>query len=307
MFAHDHSGTKSPVRSVHNIQWVALIGLIILAACDAEPPTATPIPTIKGALQPSATVNPAAQQVTSLPGGNVDALDFTPGAAPTTANGDPVTITPSPVPTQPSIPLHVPATDLTLFGSYYPAPHSPAPALLLLHGIGDTKEQWGALPSQLQAAGFAVMAIDLRGYGETGSEPNWKDAPADAAAALTYLRGVRGVDPARVSVIGAGIGANLAITACAADKACKGAIAISPRVVDQGISAHEAIQPLGKRPLLILVGADEPNAPDSTVLANAALGDHRVERYAGKLNGLALLNAHPEATTLIIDWLDAHP
>ncbi len=301
MSAHDRTGAEKPLRN-----FILFLLMILMVACDPEPATPTPVPTIKGAIPPSATVAAALQQVSPPPGGNVDAHDFTPGAVPT-ANGSSATITPSPIATQASITVYVPTTDLILFGSYYPAAKSPAPALLLLHSINDTKARWGKLPSQLQAAGFAVLAIDLRGSGDTGGLPDWTVAPRDVAAALSFLRASPGIDPARVSLIGAGIGANLAISVCATESTCKGVVAISPRAVDQTISARDAIKPLGKRPLLILVGADDdPSAPDSTLLANSAAGDHRVQRYPGKQNGIALLDAHPDAAALIVEWLGGH-
>jgi hypothetical protein len=62
-------------------------------------------------------------------------------------------------------------------GDYYPAPEKTAkssPCILLLHAVGPkhlgaSRQDFGKLPEKLQKLGYAVAAIDLRGYGKSKS------------------------------------------------------------------------------------------------------------------------------------------
>ena len=53
--------------------------------------------------------------------------------------------------------------------------------LLLLHGTGQRKEDWKRLAFPLTRAGYGVMAVDLRGHGESRITP--------AGEELTYSIG----------------------------------------------------------------------------------------------------------------------
>ena len=53
----------------------------------------------------------------------------------------------------------------TLVGAFYPPETGPAPGVLLLHMLGHQKEDWAPFATQLQQAGYAVLAMDLRGHG----------------------------------------------------------------------------------------------------------------------------------------------
>jgi predicted esterase len=69
-------------------------------------------------------------------------------------------------------------------GDYYPVPETKgktAPCIILVHAVGlknvnASRADWGKLPAKLQSQGYAVAAIDLRGYGKskTVEELFWK-------------------------------------------------------------------------------------------------------------------------------------
>ena len=64
-----------------------------------------------------------------------------------------------------------------LEGDYYPAPDNKArstPCLILVHAVGSkhltsSRADFGKLPEKLQKMGYAVVALDLRGYGKSKS------------------------------------------------------------------------------------------------------------------------------------------
>ena len=59
------------------------------------------------------------------------------------------------------------ADGIGIIGTYYPAQTDIAPAVLLLHGLGQTRTDWTAFARLLQQNGIAALAIDLRGHGES--------------------------------------------------------------------------------------------------------------------------------------------
>jgi len=46
------------------------------------------------------------------------------------------------------------------------------PAVLLLHGGGQTRHSWGSTAETLSGAGFYAVTADLRGHGESGWDPS---------------------------------------------------------------------------------------------------------------------------------------
>src|SRR3989338_9524623 len=91
---------------------------------------------------------------------------------------------------------------------------------ILLHMMPATKESWEAFTSILSEMGYASLAIDARGHGEstmngtldyqTFSDKQHQAKIDDVEAALTFLKD-HGAAEEEVIVMGASIGANLAI------------------------------------------------------------------------------------------------
>ena len=102
------------------------------------------------------------------------------------------------------------STDVDIVGSdgvklraTYTTPGKPGPAMLLIHQCNMDRTAWKDLTGKLVAAGVHVLAMDLRGFGESPGEPmNSREAfqtlmqksPGDVDAALAYLVGQEGVD-----------------------------------------------------------------------------------------------------------------
>src|ERR1700682_1514096 len=58
---------------------------------------------------------------------------------------------------------------VNLRGTYF-SPGRPGPAMLLLHQCNMDRHAWDGLATDLSDAGFHVLVIDFRGYGESGGE-----------------------------------------------------------------------------------------------------------------------------------------
>jgi alpha-beta hydrolase superfamily lysophospholipase len=149
-------------------------------------------------------------------------------------------------------PVAMPTPDgWTIRANYYPAPQDRA--VLLVHGGRYTKESWEPYTSVLGSAGFAVMALDLRGYGASKEGPaaTADDTHLDVLTAVRYLH-AQGA--ASVSIVGASMGGD------AAERALREA---SPGEIDRVVFlAHGAYGPGEGLPgrKLFLVARDDANA-----------------------------------------------
>lgn len=96
--------------------------------------------------------------------------------------------------------------DVKLAGTYWPALETEAPAVLLLHGNGSNRSSMNETALWLNAHGYAVLAIDFRGHGQ--SSPARKSfglfEADDALSALLWLRRIK--PKCRIGVIGFSLG-----------------------------------------------------------------------------------------------------
>ncbi|MBN2305072.1 MAG: hypothetical protein JXQ72_11370, partial [Anaerolineae bacterium] len=104
---------------------------------------------------------------------------------------DPPTPTPDPGWT-PTLTILAPdgqplAGDLYLLGAQQPT-------VILLHQLYADRTQWGDLPGSLLAAGFNVLAVDVRGHGLTGGDIRWDLAVEDVGVWIGWARsmGIQG-------------------------------------------------------------------------------------------------------------------
>ena len=180
------------------------------------------------------------------------------------------------------------------------------PGVILLHMLGDDRTVWGevGLTADLVAAGYAVLVMDMRGHGETGGAQDWALAADDLGRAWDAFAALETVDAARTAVVGASIGANMALR-LGADRTDVAAVALlSPGLDYRGVTTADQATSYGDRPLLLIAAEDDAYSADSVrALAEAADGAtvHIFER-AG--HGTNMFAAAPELADLIISWLN---
>lgn len=125
-------------------------------------------------------------------------------------------------------------------------------AVLLVHGGRFTKESWAKQVPAFRSAGYTVLAIDLRGFGQ--SKRPGEPYPTDAQLALDVLAAVRYLHAhgARtVSIVGGSMGGTAAGDASIASR--PGEIA---RIVMLGAAPDGPAEKL-KSPALFLVARDD--------------------------------------------------
>lgn len=82
------------------------------------------------------------------------------------------------------------------------------PGVLLLHGGGQTRHAWNATARQLVDSGYYVIAMDLRGHGDSDWAP---DGDYSLAAQTGDVRAVIAAMPSAPTVIGASMGGLIAL------------------------------------------------------------------------------------------------
>ena len=205
------------------------------------------------------------------------------------------TPTPEPPPAPRSRTVRFKASDGEKVTARYAPAGRNARGVVLLHEIRGGPDQWDVLVPYLHEAGFATLAPSSR------KSPLEAERLPDALAAIRWLRDRPEVDPDRVGLVGASIGASTAVFAMAtgARKAVDAAVALSP----PDSADIWALQDDGKfRPHDVLFVSDAGEASsvegmqDGTVRSKAMLS-------GGPGHGVALL-AEPGVRDALLGWLD---
>lgn len=132
--------------------------------------------------------------------------------------------------------------------------------VLLIHMMPSKKESWVPLADPLSELGVNVLAIDLRGHGESGGGDYREFSPEqhygylkDYYAAILYLRDK--YPHSEMQLGGASIGANLTLRFMAENHGISKGVALSAGFDYYGIRAIDDIQNLTKEQQVLLVGA----------------------------------------------------
>lgn len=220
--------------------------------------------------------------------------------------------------------LHLTTSDgVKLAANYFPSVQAKHPNprgwVVFLHAMPVAKESWNALATILQQEGYAGIAIDLRGHGASDGGPDGyvhfsdsehRGSIRDVDAAVDFLRGM-GARNDRIAIIGASIGANLAVQYVARHRDFKMCVAFSPGLDYHGIVLTPIIGSLSEDKRMLLIGSRDDdrvidNASDVAALHDAAPSgvDVRLELVATGGHGTAILAHHPELIEHIISFLN---
>ena len=198
-------------------------------------------------------------------------------------------------------------------GNYFKPEKEHPPAFLLLHMMPAAKESWNTFASSLQKEGFAVLAIDLRGHGESidmnGKKLDYKmfrdeehrESMKDIAAAKEFLR-QKGADTSRMAIAGASIGANLALWHASIDRDIRLLVLLSAGLDYRGIKAPELASRFSG-PVYILVSEDDSKSIEgSRKIYGIFPGDKKLNIIRGSSHGTDMF-AMPGLMDEILDWV----
>ncbi|MEQ1573298.1 MAG: hypothetical protein ABL993_03550 [Vicinamibacterales bacterium] len=201
------------------------------------------------------------------------------------------------------------ADGVTLKGTYF-SPGRRGPAILLLHQCNLTRQAWDGLAGNLVGAGFHVLTVDYRGYGESGGprdpelmraeRPKW---PGDVDAMFASLLAQPDVDRSRVALGGASCSVAQSSELASRRPEVKALIELSGSASEAG-KAYVA-----RTPALAVFGAaaeGDGNAPAGISALVGASGHPRstMKIYAGAEHGVPMFAKNPDLLPRIVSWLE---
>src|SRR5665213_3171662 len=165
----------------------------------------------------------------------------------------------------------------------------------------------------LVEAGFGVLVIDYRGFGDSGGpkELSPRVQLEDLVNAVTYLTTREDVDADAIGVFGTGgTGGGNAILLAAVDARVRAAVSQVPLAAADEIVAYRPIDAArGLRTPLLVIGVegDATTPTDHAVaLYEAAVGPRRLVMQRHTTHYAAYDRYWTSVTPLIVDWFDRH-
>ncbi|MBV7338683.1 alpha/beta fold hydrolase [Chloroflexi bacterium TSY] len=201
------------------------------------------------------------------------------------------------------------ADDIELAATYYIPNEADGlmPAVLLVHMAYSNRKKWNPFAQLAQEAGYAVLTFDLRGHGKSGGPKHVFDEAMDldVDAALTWLSMQPEIDLTRIGLIGASVGASLALRGAVNHPEIRSVALLSPGMQLWQISLKSQMAHYGVRSALIVASEeDEYPARSSQTLVDEAKGYTELVVYPGKAHGTDLFASQEDLSTLLLDWLD---
>lgn len=199
---------------------------------------------------------------------------------------------------------------VTIAGTWYEPSVRPAPAVILVHMLHRTRRDWDALASRLASEGIGALTFDLRGHGDsTGPalvEGQYSGYVADLAAARRYVMSRPDVQPSRIAVVGASLGASIAALEAAQAPGLAGIVLLSPASDYRGVKIDAALRKYPGR-ALIVYSDDDPYAQRSAKELLKASGPLATRRETLSLShaghGTNMLGGDPDLPRQLVDWL----
>lgn len=193
------------------------------------------------------------------------------------------------------------------------------PTVVLIHSLGYSSEDWGNLITDLNNAGYAVIAIDLRGHGKSIFDTSfhqkpwiyftpktYQKFPSDVINVLNEIqKQSKKVDLSNMAIVGADIGANTAVLAAKdLPKKPKTMVLISPTTSFKGLYIPIAMADMGYIPVLSMVSTkDRYCLKEQQSLSKFAQGGFYAKNYPNGGMGMMMLKLNPSMSQDITKWI----
>ncbi len=207
--------------------------------------------------------------------------------------------------------------DVKLSACYFQTENKKAPAVVLLHMMPAEKESWYDFQKKLAEAGFQSLAIDFRGHGESVlkdgetidyqnfTDKEQQDKIYDVEAAVKFFEN-KEILKENISLVGASIGANLALQYQSENSNIKTSILMSPGLDYRGVTSEDKIKDLTDgQSVLLCSGGDKDDYSRKTIrkLFEEASVKKEIKIFEDAEHGTNLFKTHPEFQDYIINWL----
>ena len=204
-------------------------------------------------------------------------------------------------------PVSLQSLDGTMIaGEFFEAAHRPSPGVVLVHMLSRNKSDWQGLPDRIREAGITALAIDLRGHGSSsGSSSELTAMVQDVRAAAQWLASRANVRPDAIAVVGASLGASLALIAAAELPLIRAIGVLSPSIDYRGLRTDVGlVKRIGSRPIWFAASMEDPLAL-RTMRDMAAESSGPREQHVSSVaaHGTQLLARDGDVARALVDWL----
>lgn len=190
---------------------------------------------------------------------------------------------------------------------YLPEGEGPHPGVILLHMLGGRRQDWEVeeIPNLLTEAGYVVLAVDMRGHGQTPGNRDWALVEQDLITVWEEFVALAQVDREKTAVMGGSIGSNMALITGDNIPEIQTTILLSPGLDYFGVTTDDRIVSYGDRPILIVASEEDTTAAESSVVLADLAATGELLMFNGVGHGTRMLN-QPNLQLAIVDWLDTN-
>lgn len=193
------------------------------------------------------------------------------------------------------------------------------PLVVFIHDLAENKKIWQSYARELVEKGYSVLAIDIRGHGESilnkkkqkfywrsFKEENWKLAKYDVTNAIkTLAKDYPQANTEKMVMIGSSLGACVAVNASEDLKhPLKSLILISPYTTYKGIETRVPLVNYGDHPILIIVSKTDVTSYKAAIeLIKYSQGKHELVLVKNAGHGTFMLKFEPKLKDIIYNWI----
>lgn len=195
--------------------------------------------------------------------------------------------------------------------------------VVLLHSLGYNSQWWEDLPKKFLDKGYAVLAIDLRGHGNSiynsrFAKLSWKNLknsgyakyPTDIIAVIDEIKKENTAKQFfnNWALVGADIGASAGIIAADKMKSYPEVVVmISPVVETKGVYIPVSVAHLETSDFLAILGTDDTNSADAAgYLSKFAQNQFVTFTSNSKTTGMMMIKNDPGLANFIAEWVSEY-
>lgn len=194
------------------------------------------------------------------------------------------------------------------------------PLVVMLHSLGYSSSYWGSVATKFNEAGFAVLAIDLKGHGKSTNDiyfrqkswiyltnSSYELIPKEVVEILKQVKTEKkDISLENMVFVGADLGANAAIIAAQlqpAHQRPKCMVLISPSMSFKGLYTPVSMADAGEIPILAIASAADGYSKKQVYeMRKYAQGEYTVKLYPSGGMGMIMLKTNPTMPSDIVNW-----
>ncbi len=197
------------------------------------------------------------------------------------------------------------------------------PIVILLHAIGSSKENWDNLPNMILEKGYACLALDLRGHGQSTLSKSLKQRswmyfttkdyakyPSDVLFAIDAIKAEysKKIDTNRIIFVGNNIGASTSVLAASKLNRCgspvKSIVMISPKITIKNLFMPIELVHFGNHPILIFTNKNIISGYNEALeIKKYAQGKCDLKALNSSGMGASLYKSTPSIKTDTLNWI----